>query len=65
MRADPAVMISAAQPVRGQRIKLFGPQGFKLSDRGRNQIEQLLDESLDKRLRRAQPRNRPPHRRCA
>jgi phosphoglucosamine mutase len=31
-------------------IKLFGPLGFKLSDDVEKQIEQLLDESIDKKL---------------
>src|SRR5882672_7236252 len=55
MRADLGVMISASHnPYDDNGIKLFGPQGFKLSDDVEKQIEQLLDESLDKR---------PPHRR--
>jgi len=44
-------MISASHNLfEDNGIKLFGPQGFKLSDDVECQIEQLLDESLDKRL---------------
>src|SRR6201997_1349572 len=51
MRADLGVMISASHNLfEDNGIKLFGPQGFKLSDDVERQIEQLLDESLDKRL---------------
>src|SRR5271163_3428503 len=51
MRADLGVMISASHNLfEDNGIKLFGPQGFKLSDDVEKQIEQLLDESLDKRL---------------
>ena len=51
MRADLGVMISASHNLfEDNGIKLFGPQGFKLSDDVEKQIEQLLDELLDKRL---------------
>jgi hypothetical protein len=51
MRADLGVMISASHNLfEDNGIKLFGPQGFKLSDDVERQIEQLLDESLDRRL---------------
>jgi len=51
MRADLGVMISASHNLfEDNGIKLFGPQGFKLSDDVERQIEQLLDESLDKKL---------------
>src|SRR5215831_12422331 len=51
MRADLGVMISASHNLfEDNGIKLFGPQGFKLSDEVEKQIEQLLDESLDKKL---------------
>src|SRR6185369_14418182 len=51
MRADLGVMISASHNLyEDNGIKLFGPQGYKLSDEVEKQIEQLLDESLDKRL---------------
>src|SRR6266576_2536997 len=51
MRADLGVMISASHNLfEDNGIKLFGPQGFKLSDEVEKQIEQLMDERLDKRL---------------
>src|ERR1700735_1728873 len=51
MRADLGIMISASHNLFEENgIKLFGPQGFKLSDDVEKQIEQLLDDSLDKRL---------------
>src|SRR5260370_37172320 len=51
MRADLGVMISASHNLfEDNGIKLFGPQGFKLTDEVEKQIEQLLDESLDKPL---------------
>src|ERR1700716_4191748 len=51
MRADLGVMISASHNLfEDNGIKLFGPQGFKLSDDVEKQIERLLDQSLDKRL---------------
>src|ERR1700740_231585 len=51
MRCDLGVMISASHNLfEDNGIKLFGPQGFKLSDDVERQIEQLLDESLDRKL---------------
>jgi phosphoglucosamine mutase len=51
MRADLGVMISASHNLFDDNgIKLFGPAGFKLSDDVEAQIEQLMDENLDKRL---------------
>ena len=51
MRADLGVMISASHNLFDDNgIKLFGPQGFKLSDEVEAQIEQLMDENLDRRL---------------
>ena len=45
MRADLGVMISASHnPFGDNGIKLFGPDGFKLSDEDERQIEQLLGE---------------------
>src|SRR2546425_11419881 len=45
MRADLGVMISASHNLfEDNGIKLFGPQGFKLSDDVEKQIEQLMDE---------------------
>jgi phosphoglucosamine mutase len=51
MRADLGVMISASHnPFDDNGIKLFGPDGFKLSDEVESQIEALLDSDLSKRL---------------
>jgi phosphoglucosamine mutase len=51
MRADLGVMISASHNLFDDNgIKLFGPEGFKLSDEVEHQIEQLMDENIDKRL---------------
>src|SRR5665213_2120022 len=51
MRADLGVMISASHnPFDDNGIKLFGPDGFKLSDEVEAKIEALLDSDLSKRL---------------
>jgi len=51
MRADLGVMISASHnPFDDNGIKLFGPDGFKLSDQVELDIEELLDSDLSKRL---------------
>jgi phosphoglucosamine mutase len=45
MRADLGVMISASHnPYTDNGIKLFGPDGYKLSDRDEAAIERLLDQ---------------------
>ncbi|MGN6122206.1 MAG: phosphoglucosamine mutase [Sphingomonas oligoaromativorans] len=45
MRADIGVMISASHnPYQDNGIKLFGPDGFKLSDEDEMQIEAMLDQ---------------------
>lgn len=45
MRADLGVMISASHnPFEDNGIKLFGPDGFKLSDEAELEIEALLEE---------------------
>jgi len=47
MRADVGVMISASHnPYEDNGIKLFGPDGFKLSDEDEYAIEALLDKDL-------------------
>ncbi len=51
MRADLGVMISASHnlyPDNG--IKLFGPDGYKLSDEVESEIEHLIDSDLGKRF---------------
>jgi phosphoglucosamine mutase len=51
MRADLGVMISASHnPFDDNGIKLFGPDGYKLSDEAEREIEKLLDADLSKRL---------------
>jgi phosphoglucosamine mutase len=51
MRADLGVMISASHnPYDDNGIKLFGPDGYKLSDEVELEIEELMDQNLTKRL---------------
>ena len=51
MRADLGVMISASHnPFDDNGIKLFGPDGFKLSDQVEIEIEKLVDSDLSRRL---------------
>src|SRR5882757_5130138 len=51
MRADLGVMISASHnPYDDNGIKLFGPDGYKLSDEVEREIEALVDSDLGKRL---------------
>jgi phosphoglucosamine mutase len=51
MRADLGVMISASHnPYDDNGIKLFGPDGFKLSDEVEQKIEELVDSELVKKL---------------
>jgi phosphoglucosamine mutase len=51
MRAELGVMISASHnPFDDNGIKLFGPDGFKLSDDVEREIEALLDAELTKQL---------------
>ena len=48
LRADIGVMISASHnPYYDNGIKLFGPDGYKLSDEIERRIEQLLDRDVD------------------
>jgi phosphoglucosamine mutase len=48
MRADLGVMISASHnPFDDNGIKLFGPDGYKLSDQVEAQIENLLESDLE------------------
>src|SRR5919202_1493814 len=54
MRADLGVMISASHnPFEDNGIKLFGPDGFKLSDDVERGIEALMDSDLARRLARS------------
>ncbi|HET8995529.1 MAG TPA: phosphoglucosamine mutase [Acetobacteraceae bacterium] len=51
LRADLGVMISASHnPYQDNGIKLFGPDGTKLSDQVENEIERVMDSRLGDRL---------------
>jgi len=51
LRADIGVMISASHnPFADNGIKLFGPDGYKLSDEMESQIEDLLDKDMTAQL---------------
>ncbi|WP_137045891.1 phosphoglucosamine mutase [Pseudolabrys sp. FHR47] len=51
MRADLGVMISASHnPYDDNGIKLFGPDGYKLSDEVERRIEKLIDSDIAKQL---------------
>src|ERR1700688_1947683 len=51
MRADLGVIISASHnPYDDNGIKLFGPDGYKLSDEVEREIESLIDGDMIKRL---------------
>ncbi len=51
LRADLGVMISASHnPFEDNGIKLFGPDGYKLSDEAEMTIEALIEEDLSPRL---------------
>ncbi|MFD2182761.1 phosphoglucosamine mutase [Rhodoplanes azumiensis] len=51
MRADLGVMISASHnPFDDNGIKLFGPDGFKLSDEDELEIEAMIDADLTKKF---------------
>src|SRR5256885_10953336 len=61
LRADLGVMLSASHnPYEDNGIKLFGPDGFKLSDEDEEEIEAMIDEGFgqglagSRRLGRAQ-----------
>jgi phosphoglucosamine mutase len=51
MRADLGVMISASHNLYDDNgIKLFGPDGYKLSDAVEHEIEDLIDSEMSKKL---------------
>jgi phosphoglucosamine mutase len=51
LRADIGVVISASHnPFGDNGIKLFGPDGYKLSDEVESEIEHLIDSDLGKRF---------------
>ena len=72
LRADLGVMVSASHnPYHDNGIKLFGPDGFKLSDEIEDEIEAMIGGELDRRpggIGRSRPgapdrrRARPLHR---
>jgi phosphoglucosamine mutase len=54
LRADLGVMISASHnPYHDNGLKLFGPDGYKLSDEIELEIEALMDEPLNSNLARS------------
>jgi hypothetical protein len=66
MRADLGVMISASHnPYDDNGIKLFGPDGYKLSDEIEKQIEELIDSISPSGSPIAEDRPRQAHRRRA
>jgi phosphoglucosamine mutase len=55
LRADVGVMISASHnPFEDNGIKLFGPDGYKLSDDLEGQIEDLLEKDMTAQLAKSQ-----------
>ncbi|MDQ0313970.1 phosphoglucosamine mutase [Amorphus orientalis] len=51
LRADIGVMISASHNAFDDNgIKIFGPDGYKLSDNAEKQIEELMQQDLSRRL---------------
>src|ERR1700709_114330 len=61
MRADLGVMISASHNLYSDNgIKLFGPDGYKLSDEVESEIEALIDEDLGRRLSKSPALGRAP-----
>src|ERR1700741_38638 len=60
MRCDLGVMISASHnPFDDNGIKLFGPDGYKLSDEVEYKIEELVDAEMTKRLAKSADLGRP------
>src|SRR3569833_518750 len=59
MRADLGVMISASHnPFDDNGIKLFGPDGYKLSDEIEKQVEEYIDADLTRQLAGSQKSGR-------
>src|SRR3546814_8280084 len=55
LRADIGVMISASHnPFHDNGIKLFGPDGYKLSDEIEGRIEAMLDRDVELTLANAE-----------
>ncbi len=56
LRADLGVMVSASHnPYHDNGIKLFGPDGFKLSDEIEDEIEAMIGGELDRGSGRHRP----------
>ena len=67
LRADLGVMISASHnPFQDNGIKLFDPDGYKLSDEAEARIEALIDSDTEQSAGRSRAyRPRQAHRQCA
>ena len=51
MKANMGIMITASHnPYHDNGLKLFGPDGMKLSDRIEKKIERLIDAKISKQL---------------
>lgn len=51
MKADLGIMLTASHnPHTDNGLKLFGPDGMKLSDKVEKQIEKLIDDKVEKYL---------------
>ena len=49
MKANMGIMITASHnPYHDNGLKLFGPDGLKLSDKIEKKIEKLIDKKIDK-----------------
>ena len=54
MKANMGIMITASHnPYYDNGLKLFGPDGLKLSDKIEKKIESLIDKKIDKQLSKA------------
>ena len=55
MKANMGIMITASHnPYSDNGLKLFGPDGLKLSDKIEKKIEKLIDKKIDNNLSRSQ-----------
>ena len=65
LRADLGVMISASHnPFHDNGIKLFGPDGYKLSDETEEQIESMIESDMSRIWPSPPSRPRKAARRC-
>ena len=59
MKANMGIMITASHnPYHDNGLKLFGPDGLKLSDKIEKKIESLIDERISKQLSKPHPLGR-------